>query len=83
MLVCATTSIKNVQILPKMPKLSKVWFNSSKIEDIKWLAKSESHLPKLNTIIFLDNLVKELPDLSGFSCITQINLVNNPISKVD
>jgi hypothetical protein len=57
MLVFATTSIKKVQVFPKMPLLAKCWFNSSQIKDLGWLAKSAHNIPNLTFLILLDNKV--------------------------
>jgi hypothetical protein len=68
-------------MLPKMPKLTKAWFNSSKIESLDWLSSSSANVPELQSIVFLDNKVSKLPALNNFKNLT-IHLTNNPVKNV-
>lgn len=78
MIVAASTSIKKVQKLPKLPSLEKIWVNNSKVTDLSWFAESASNLPKLSFFNGSENQIKNLPALN-FESLNSLYLNGNPI----
>jgi len=78
MIVAASTGIKKVQKLPKLPSLEKIWVSNSKVTDLSWFSESANNLPKLSFFNASENQIKNLPALN-FEYLNSLYLYGNPI----